>query len=166
MINIKTERLEIRPLQESDLEKLVEEIGNMNIAKYLVHVPFPYSIDDARDYYERSKGKEFRLNLILDGQLIGGIGLNQKEDDLYEVGYWVGERHWGKGYATESVKGILNYLKENKPNVKVMSQYIVENAASGRVLKKCGFKVSGEGEVYIKSLDQNFKTITLILDEF
>ena len=158
--------MKLRPLQESDLEKLVEEIGNINVAKYLVHVPFPYSIDDARDYYERSKGKEFRFNLILDGQLIGGIGLNQKEDDLYEVGYWVGESHWGKGYATEAVKGILNYLKENKPNVKVMSQYIVENAASGRVLEKCGFKVSGEGEVYIKSLDKNFKTITLILDEF
>ena len=54
----------------------------------------PYSIDDSRDYYERSKGKEFRLNLILDGQLIGGIGLNQKEDDLDEVGYWVGESHF------------------------------------------------------------------------
>ena len=47
-----------------------------------------------------------------------------------------------------------------------MSQYIKENVASGRVLEKCGFKVSGEGEVYIKFLDKNFKTITLILDEF
>ena len=37
-------RLELRPLQESDLEILVEEIGNMNISKYLVHVPFPYSL--------------------------------------------------------------------------------------------------------------------------
>ena len=73
------------------------------------------------------------MNLILDGPINWWYwGRNQKEDDLYEVGYWVGESHWGNGYATEAVKGILNYLKENKPNVKVMSQFIKENTASGR----------------------------------
>ena len=163
-MRFKTERLEIKPLRESDLDKLVLEINNINIAKYVVHIPHPYTLDDAKNYFNRSKGNELRQNIYLDNSLIGAIGLNKKDENAFEVGYWIGEKYWGNGYASEALHGMIEHLKKHYPEIKYLkADYIHGNIGSGKVLQKCGFKMIGKSEVYILSLDESFPTTLVSL---
>lgn len=164
-MDISTKRLAIKPLEKSDLETLVSEVNNLNIAKYVVHIPHPYSLEDAKSYYERSLGNEYRNNIYYKGKLIGAIGLNQKEPGILEIGYWIGENHWRQGFATEAVQGMINYLKSNSPDIKkLVANYVFGNEGSGKVLEKCGFKTVGTSEVYMLSQDKNLPTTLVELN--
>ena len=59
-----------------------------------------------------------------------------------EVGYWIGREYWGKGIATEGLARFLEIATE-RPLYAFVAKH---NAASIRVLEKCGFAVVGEHE--------------------
>ena len=113
MIEIKTERLVVKKIRNSDKERLVTLLGDFEVSKTLSRVPYPYTITDAEKSLETIRNEEFNLNIFLNDNLIGGLGLRLDEDEFYELGYWLG--YWlgadyrGKGYATESVRGLLDY---------------------------------------------------------
>jgi RimJ/RimL family protein N-acetyltransferase len=52
---ILTQRLILRPLRDSDLIALASEINNPRIANNLGRVPWPYRLDDARAFYDRTR---------------------------------------------------------------------------------------------------------------
>lgn len=60
-----------------------------------------------------------------------------------EVAYWIGEPYWGRGYATEAAKAILQFAFEEKKLHKVFARYFSTNIASGRVMKKIGMEQEG-----------------------
>ena len=109
MIEIKTERLVVKKIRNSDKERLVTLLGDFEVSKTLSRVPYPYTITDAEKSLETIRNEEFNLNIFLNDNLIGGLGLRLDEDEFYELGYWLGADYWGKGYATESVRGLLDY---------------------------------------------------------
>jgi RimJ/RimL family protein N-acetyltransferase len=57
-----------------------------------------------------------------------------------EVGYWIGKKHWGKGIATHALATFLSG-EERRP---LFAYVAISNAASIRVLEKCGFRITGE----------------------
>ena len=109
MTKIKTERLVLKKLVQADKERLVSLIGDFRVSKPLSKVPYPYTLEDADEWLEKSHNQKFNLSIFLNHNLIGGIGLTPAEDDFYELGYWLGVDYWGRGYATESVMELLNY---------------------------------------------------------
>ena len=115
IIKIQTEKLVLKKLVQADKERLVSLIGDFMVSKTLSNVPYPYTLDDADEWLEIVDNEEFNLSIFLNNDLIGGIGLTPLEDDFHELGYWLGVDYWGQGYATESVRGLLNYAKSNTP---------------------------------------------------
>ena len=97
MIEIKTERLVVKKIRNSDKERLVTLLGNSEVLKTLSNVPHPYTINDAEKWLEIVNRHEFKLNIFLDDNLIGGVGLSLDEDEFYELGYWLGVDYWGQG---------------------------------------------------------------------
>ena len=71
-----------------------------------------------------------------------------------EVGYWISRDSWGKGYATETVKRMLEYAFETLKMEKVWCGAFVGNIRSIRVQEKCLFVYSHEEEVYVSPLDE------------
>ena len=81
-----------------------------------------------------------------------------------EIGYWLGEDFWGKGYVTEATLRVLQYAFEELNLTQLWAGAYEENIASQRVLEKCGFRyhhtledflfpLIGEGiqvDIYIK----------------
>ncbi|MCB0540519.1 MAG: GNAT family N-acetyltransferase [Bacteroidetes bacterium] len=65
-----------------------------------------------------------------------------------EVGYTVEKEHWGKGYATEATLGLMHYAKEKLGISSFVAFTDTENAASNRVMEKCGFQRAGMVRVY------------------
>lgn len=164
MIEIKTERLVLKKLDSADKERLVTLIGNSAVSKSMSNVPYPYTVDDAEKWLEIVNKEEFNLNIFLSNSLIGGVGLTLDEDEFYELGCWLGVDYWGQGYATEAVRGLLDYTIGKLQSPRIKAGYKKGNAASANVLEKIGFIKVGEGEVYSISQKGTFPCINLVLE--
>ena len=159
MMRIETERLVLKKLVEADKERLVSLIGDFRVSKTLSNVPYPYTFDDADEWLKIVDNEEFNLNIFLNDDLIGGVGLTPTEDDFYELGYWLGVEYWEQGYATESVRGLINYAKSNTPCEKFKANVYKENIASAKVLEKNGFKRVEDREVFSISRRENVPSV-------
>lgn len=73
-----------------------------------------------------------------DGALLGSIGVMPCDTGL-SIGYALRQRVWGQGYATEAVRAATAHLIGFAGISALWGIYASENAASGRVLEKCGF---------------------------
>lgn len=114
--------------------------------------PHPYTLDDAVTFLELAKNNSLRhvFGIYNDNTFIGCCSLIP-QNDVYrinaEIGYWIGEPYWGKGYATEAVKLLLDYAFQKLDVLRVYASVFEYNIASMRVLEKAGF----EKEAVIKS---------------
>lgn len=79
------------------------------------------------------------------GQIIGMISLmNVSEKNRNaEIGYWLGKKYWGKGYATEAVSLILRYGFKELKLFRIWARVFHPNLTSIRLLEKVGFTLEG-----------------------
>ena len=82
-MKLETKRLILREIQMEDIKDLVENINNLKVSRYLLVVPHPYSLEDAKWWVnhckERIKEKprtsyEFSIALKPGNKVIGGCG--------------------------------------------------------------------------------------------
>ena len=119
--------------------------NNKAIHAVLSRLPHPYAESDGRFFVEEiARGlEEFAWAIELRGRFIGSIGLNILPDQSPALGYWLGEPHWGKGYATEAGEAIVAAARAaGYPTLR--SQALLGNSASRHVLRKLGFIETGE----------------------
>jgi RimJ/RimL family protein N-acetyltransferase len=103
--------------------------------------------------------------IIFQGKVAGNIVCWRAESER-RVGYWLGKEYWGKGIASAALAQFLE-LVETRP---LFARVAKHNAASIRVLQKCGFTICGEdqfagpegtrGEEYILELRANLAAPT------
>jgi RimJ/RimL family protein N-acetyltransferase len=144
----RTERLLLRPGWVEDAPALAEAINRENVALNLAHVPWPYSISDAESFLARDRTSEEASLLIFERtsaepRLIGGIGLARDAGQAI-LGYWIVPSSWGKGFATEAGRAVIDLARETLRIGQLTAQHFVDNPASGRVLRKLGFHATGE----------------------
>ncbi|WP_350301377.1 GNAT family N-acetyltransferase [Peribacillus frigoritolerans] len=148
---ITTKRLVLRLFQISDAVAVTKLCNNYNIYKNTLYLPYPYTIDDALSWIEHhlnnfnaNKSYEFAITDKESGELYGAIALsNNHKFNHGEIAYWIGEKFWGNGYATEAAQAILHFAFEEKQYHKVFARYFNSNPASGRVMQKLGMKKEG-----------------------
>ena len=164
MIKIKTDRLILKkPKTKQDKISLVSQIGDWEVVKWLANVPYPYTYNDCEDYLLISDSNQFDLNIFMNNKLIGGVSLTLDDDNYYDLGYWIGKDYWGKGYATESSKKLLEYVLDKLDLPKIKSGYFVGNSASENVLKKLGFKEVGVEKRYSVSNKKEMDLMLVVL---
>ena len=95
------------------------------------------------------------LIALRDGGLIGACGLMQPTGQSPEIGYWLGAKFWGKGYATEAVRALIDHAFTDLDCEALQSAARVTNPASRRVLEKCGFQWTGAGLLRIRALNSS-----------
>ncbi|BAB59324.1 acetyltransferase [Thermoplasma volcanium GSS1] len=111
--------------------------------------PYPYTKEDAIFFIEaeRGYGKEaFRIDFLIKykGGPAGIIGLSEidRTDKKAHVGYWIGKKFRGKGIATESLRLIVEYAK-NDGFHRLYTSVIEGNYPSMIVLMRNGFSIEG-----------------------
>jgi [ribosomal protein S5]-alanine N-acetyltransferase len=147
---IKGSKFVLRPYKTSDAKGLAEVANNIKIAQNMVNTfPHPYTLKEAKNWVKLAMGpKKNKTNFVIDvnGKIAGGVGFDLKEG-LYEGvasgGYWLGEKYWGKGIATEAWKLIRDYAFQNFNIRRLEAGVFSWNPASARVQEKCGFKKEG-----------------------
>lgn len=147
-----TERLSLEKIRVQDIPKIVEYAGNEKIAKNTRNLPHPYEekhavfwINKANEGFENKTQFTFGIRLKSTEDFIGGIGLilNQAFNRA-ELGYWIAEPFWNKGYATEAVAAILEFGFDELNLNKILATHLVENPASGKVMINNGMIKEGE----------------------
>lgn len=143
-----TERLVMRPPHATDAEDLAAIANNRRVAEMLARMPHPYGVTEAKDFIarsaERNDGCIYALTLGASGRLIGCAGLEDRGAGL-ELGYWLGQPFWNKGYATEAAHALVDLAFRATDADAVMAACRVSNMASRRVIQKCGFQLAGHG---------------------
>lgn len=143
----RTPRLTLRPAWPEDAPRLAAAIGHEAVVTKLSRVPWPYTPDHAAEFLSRrqAQGELFCLILAHDApapRLIGGIGLHPTGEDT-EIGYWLTPAAWGRGYATEAGRAVVDMARRALGLKRLVSAHHADNAASGRVLRKLGFHETG-----------------------
>ncbi|MFS0735582.1 GNAT family N-acetyltransferase [Sphingomonas sp. 1P06PA] len=142
----RTERLMLRPGWMEDAPALAAAIGDEAVASTLARVPYPYTLRDAEAFLGEPAGPLPRLLAFArtDGapRLVGGVGLHPDAEGEVELGYWIARAHWGRGYATEAARAVVGMARAIGL-LRLSSCHMVDNEASGRVLRKLGFRPTG-----------------------
>ena len=144
---LETERCVVRELTLDDLDALFELYGDGEIDKYTDSL-YPY--EEEKEFqcaYIENMYRYFGYGLWLvfskeTGELIGRAGLEHREYDEeieLELGYIIGTKHQGKGYATEVCEAILDYAKENCGFERINALVENENISSIKLAQKLGF---------------------------
>lgn len=144
-----TERLVLRKPHDDDVLELVELANNRRLAEMLARVPHPYRPSDANAFIERAAagrrgGCTYAVTLAESGAFIGCAGLDDRAGGL-EMGYWIGEPYWGRGYATEAAHALVDLAFRATDIDRLNASCRVTNEASRRVIHKCGFQFAGQG---------------------
>lgn len=135
----------LRSLQIEDAELFALHANNNAIANNMTNqFPFPYTKTHALEFIRRVNGlKPAQVFAIdLDGEAIGAIGLHPQTDIFLknaELGYWLAEKYWGKGFVSVAIKKIVEYGFSNFEIDRIFARPFGSNKASQRVLEKTGF---------------------------
>lgn len=138
--------LEYKKLEESHEEELIAVWGDVDVIKY-TNIKSPCSRDEIKKRMNRFKDSD--IFVVTDNnEFIGIIGCPcvNKEKCEYGVFYQFKKSAWGRGYATESVKWLINYMKNKYLKVILYADVVVNNIASEKILKKFGFVFMGAEE--------------------
>ncbi|XUU59580.1 GNAT family N-acetyltransferase [Erythrobacter sp. HA6-11] len=146
-----TQRLLLRPAWPEDAEAIFAGIGEREVVCNLARAPWPYTLKDAREFLSRPAPDSLpRFVITIPGEdgseLVGMVGLNCQDDgeeDVVELGYWIARSHWGQGIATEAVRGVLEVARTLGIK-RIEAGHFTDNPASGRVMRKVGFRPTGE----------------------
>ena len=147
---LRTQRLFLRPAWPEDAPELARAIGQESVVRMLSRVPWPYGEEHARSWIEAPRDPSLPNLLITlpedGGRIVGCVGLHDDAGRI-EVGYWIAPPHWGQGYATEALTGLLA-LARLAGHRRIFSRHAADNPASGRVLRKAGFRPTGRARPF------------------
>jgi len=147
MIILKTKHLIIRTWQEQDLDPMsvinqdplvcefLPKIGNRAetenlIRRFMLH-------------YEKYGFTAYAVELNSNGTLIGFVGLLVASFEAHftpavEIGWRLGSQYWGKGYATEAAKSVVDFAFTTLKLKEIVSFTIENNMRSRQVMEKIG----------------------------
>lgn len=151
---ILTNRLQIRAFKEEDLMEHHALISNDEVMKY-IHDIQTHSLEESRANLrfaitELKKDKPqcyfFGIFHKETHEHIGSIGFSLEplsERKSGELGYFIHKKHWGNGYTTEAVQGILSYAFDTLNLHKMITGCALINKASEHIMKKLGMIKEG-----------------------
>ena len=150
-----TQRLRLRAPRAADAKPIASLINDRRIAENTARVPHPYGVADAHAFLAASnrdpRAPSFLITLK-DGTLVGGCGIEVFNGRDPELGCWIGVAHWGRGYATEAARALIDHAFGALGCAQLAGRARVSNPASRRVLEKCGFQWTGVALIRIRAL--------------
>lgn len=151
-IKLQTERLLIRELEEKDDLDLFEMDSDPDVHRFIENKPVQH-IEEIRTVISRLKKQYQEFGIarwaVVDkysNECVGWAGLKyigepiNNRRNFYELGYRFKQKHWGKGFATESCRAILDYGFKNLPIQEIYAITHPQNLNSMNVLQKLGFE--------------------------
>jgi len=144
----RTPRLLLRPGWHEDAAALHQAMADQGVVRNLSRAPWPYQLSDAEHFLSLPIDPRHPRLLVFSRtqgapRLVGGCGLAASNDDHAELGYWIARPYWGLGFATEAVSALVRAARA-VGHRRLRARHAVDNPASARVLRKIGFRPTGD----------------------
>jgi RimJ/RimL family protein N-acetyltransferase len=160
--SVRSGRLVLREVEDRDLDVLFEHSNDRDAIRMAA---FTSPETEERTSFERRwarlRSDEATTNRVVEigGRVVGHIASFDLEGQR-EVTYWIGRDDWGRGIATRALQEFLR-LESARP---LYARAASDNAASIRVLTKCGFLIVGEGRGFAHGRNEETDEVVLRLD--
>jgi ribosomal-protein-alanine N-acetyltransferase len=154
----------LRPWHENDLDSLVENANNFDIARFMTDgFPHPYTADKGKAFiaFATQDNPVHIFAIDVDGKAVGGIGIHPQTDIMRknaELGYWLGQKYWGKGIISAAIPQIVDFAFQTYDLTRIYARPFGTNIASQKVLEKAGFVLEAR-------IEQNIFKNNEFLDE-
>lgn len=146
---IYTNRLLVRPIEKEDAKLLFAY--RSNVIENMYQGWIPGKIEDVYDFINDKISPSinivdtwYQLTIIEKetNVLIGDIGLHfiDAENKQVEIGCTLNKEYQGKGYATEALEGIIDYLFMTLNKHRIMASVDPRNHKSLKLLERIGFR--------------------------
>jgi [ribosomal protein S5]-alanine N-acetyltransferase len=147
-VELQTSRLLLRPFRLEDAEDVFSYWHDEAFVFFLTRLPPPGSraeVEEALLKISRTPWEENpRFAVVLQGRVIGEVSLGiEPSDQTANLGYAIARQHWGRGFATEAARAVVDYGFGSFGLAKVFARADPRNVASIRVLEK--LKMQREG---------------------
>ncbi len=160
-------KVEIKRTKLSDAKELRELMNCEEVIKQLIGYQYPCPLshikkDISNGLKDWKKKKAYPFTILVDKKIAGQIILENpnKEKGRYDIGFFIGKKYWNKGVATKAVKETIKFGFKTLKLYRIQGDNDSDNLASGKVMKKAGFKFEGKRKKINK---KNGKYIDLLL---
>ena len=172
---LQTRQLLLRRLRLDDAEPLFALFNNWNVVRFLSSPPWPYLREDSRLFAAAVANRSSELDedaLAIThggGVFVGIIGVRYREANNLQrgagpnIGYWIGEPFWGRGFMTEAVNAVVRHLFATTATDAIYCGAFADNAASLRVQDKAGFSRDGETTLFSNPRGAGFPHVNTVL---
>lgn len=147
---IRTGRLLLRRFELADAGEVRRLADNRNVSGTTLNIPFPYEPGVAEQWIgTHARNWTFRtsaswaVTLAESQSLVGAITLTWMNRSAAELGYWIGEPFWGKGYCSEAAVALIEFAFAELGIERILADHFRSNPASGRVMQKAGMRRVG-----------------------
>jgi ribosomal-protein-alanine N-acetyltransferase len=149
---IETPRLILRRFRAEDAEaQFANWSGDPEVTRFLRWAPHK-SLEESRESIARRLARYEKMDAYMwavarkDGPLMGAVSarVQEGEDSIAELGYCLGRAFWGKGYMTEALTAVIEYMLVRVGVNRVEAVHAAENPASGAVMRKAGMLREGQ----------------------
>ncbi len=157
---LESERLLLRPYARDDAAEIARLLNDAEMARFLMVLPHPFVEFDARTLVKAAwrrltGGRGFDLLITVKDsgdKPVGSVGVGlHDEGQRAELGFWVGRDYWGRGYASEAARRMIDFATETLGVARLTGTVAADNEASLAVLAKLGFVEAGRGEKRVPS---------------
>ncbi len=145
--NILTNRLILRPFELSDTNRIQKLAGNIQIAMSSANIPYPYQdgmaglwVGSHAALWRRKEAAHFAVLDKVSKQLIGAVSIQNIVSGRGQLGYWIGEEYWGKGFGTEAAQAAITFGFEQFNLETIYAQHLSKDIRPGKILTKVGMK--------------------------
>jgi RimJ/RimL family protein N-acetyltransferase len=141
----------LRVYKREDLKKVWNFINQENTMKFLrPGIPFPYRFEEEEKWYDSisamsEKNYTFAIERIEDDEYIGGCGINEIDwkNSYCEIGIFLSEDYCGKGYGTDALRTLVDFIFNEMNLNKVMLNVYSFNDRAISSYKNVGFVEEG-----------------------
>ena len=142
---LETERLMLRRPTLADVKAIAALANDRRIAENTRRLPHPYLQDHAIEFVRAMADDNRETVFLIESNFapVGMVGVDWRQPEMPELGYWLGVEHWGQGFGTEAARAVIDFTFEEFEVEHLLSGARVANPSSRNILEKCGFQWSG-----------------------
>lgn len=170
-IEIKTERLTLRPLGIKDLDTTFDYASNPDVTKYMLFRPAKEKSDTllflkrVESEWKKDNPSFYEMAIILGNRHIGAVSATlNKERDTAELGWILNKNYHNQGYMNEAATALVQYVKEHLHIHHFIAHCDSRNIPSFKVMEHLGLKKISESPRSYSDEKGNFVEYTYKLD--
>ncbi|WP_282702097.1 GNAT family N-acetyltransferase [Streptomyces sp. CC219B] len=153
--------LTLRTVHDSDLPVFFRQMNDPEAVRMAAFTPKDPADRDAFDaHWKRALASDaVHRTILVDGDVVGSTAVYGEPGER-EVTYWIDRAYWGRGIATAALAALVAEVPERP----LYARAAADNAASRRVLEKCGFRVTAHARGFANARGEEIDEVVLVLE--